>query len=251
MHHGAVADVRERLLRACPDDYVRVETEDHDIADVVLRDGAVGWTTRHWSHDTDWTTVLGADCEEVAEVARTLVALSTERDRPSGGLTVSRAAAAHVSRALPWEPSGQWEWWLTRHAPAYQQHEGRVVELSSQDPRLAELIAIWSPQASVSAGDAVVRSWVGIVADDRLLGCGADTRRHLQVPHLAGVVTEGGHRGRGYAGAICAKLTRDALAEGAPLVTLSMYSDNDAARRTYTRLGFRAQHAFSSGRLPG
>lgn len=246
-----MADVRERLLRACAEDYVRVETEDHEIADVVLRDGAVGWTTRHWSHETDWTTVLGPDSEQVAEVARTLVALSAERSRPTGGLTVSRPAARLVGQVLPWAPSGEWEWWSTRQPPARQRHEDRVVELSPQDPRLAELISRWSPQASVSAGDAVVRRWAGIVAQGRLLVCGADTRRHLQVPHLAGVVTAGSQRGRGYAAAVCARLTRDAMAEGASLVTLSMYSANDAARRTYTRLGFRSRHAFSSGRLAG
>jgi GNAT superfamily N-acetyltransferase len=247
---GPVADVRDRLLRACPDVYVQVETEDNDVSHVVLRDGAVGWTTRDWSPGTDWTTVIGEDCEQVAEVARTLVALSVERDRPTGGLTVSRTAAGQVARALSWAPTGEWEWWATREPPAPQPFEDRVVEVSARDPRLAELIAQWSPQASVGAADPIVHRWVGIVTQDRLVACGADTRRRAQVPHLAGVVTDGSHRGKGYAAAVCARLTRDALAEGPPMVTLAMYSDNVAARRTYTRLGFRPYHAFSSGALP-
>ena len=38
-------------------------------------------------------------------------------------------------------------------------------------------------------------------------------------------------------------------AEGTGWVTLGMYSDNDAARRLYRRLGFANDHHFTSGRL--
>ena len=71
------------------------------------------------------------------------------------------------------------------------------------------------------------------------------------VPHLASVVVDPHARGRGLAADLCARLTRDALAAGAPVVTLGMYSDNDAARRVYTGLGFVVDRDFVSGYLPG
>jgi predicted GNAT family acetyltransferase len=87
------------------------------------------------------------------------------------------------------------------------------------------------------------------VVEGRLVAAAADTRRDAGVPHLAGVVTDGRHRGRGYATAICARLTRDAILEGQSLVTLSTYTDNEAARKVYQRLGFQVAHQFASGPL--
>ena len=48
------------------------------------------------------------------------------------------------------------------------------------------------------------------------------------------------------AGAGGCVLTRRLLDEGAPVVTLGMYADNDVARRMNLRLGFRCDHRWSS-----
>ena len=66
------------------------------------------------------------------------------------------------------------------------------------------------------------------------------------VPHLASIATHPSARGRGLGALVTAALTRRLLDEGAPVVTLGMYADNDVARRMYLRLGFRCDHRWSS-----
>jgi predicted GNAT family acetyltransferase len=90
-----------------------------------------------------------------------------------------------------------------------------------------------------------------VLAAGELLACAAHVEHRPGIPHLASVVTHRDHRGRGLASDVCARLTRDALAAGAPVVTLGMYTDNDVARGVYTRLGFTVEHSFHSGYLPG
>jgi predicted GNAT family acetyltransferase len=49
---------------------------------------------------------------------------------------------------------------------------------------------------------------------------------------------------------VTATLTRQALAAGAPVVTVDLYADNPVARRLYRRLGFRRDQEFVSWSLP-
>jgi ribosomal protein S18 acetylase RimI-like enzyme len=49
---------------------------------------------------------------------------------------------------------------------------------------------------------------------------------------------------------LCGTVTAEALAAGAPAVTLDMYASNDVARRLYTGLGFVWGRGSSSGLLP-
>jgi predicted GNAT family acetyltransferase len=96
-----------------------------------------------------------------------------------------------------------------------------------------------------------VRRWVGVLDGDALVACAAHVEHVPGVPHLASVVTAPVARGRGLAADLCARLTRDALTAGAPVVTMCMFSDNDVASRSYTRLGFVVDRDFTSGYLPG
>jgi ribosomal protein S18 acetylase RimI-like enzyme len=59
--------------------------------------------------------------------------------------------------------------------------------------------------------------------------------------HLGSIGTLPAFRGRGYAGALTARMTADGIAERG-LVTLGLYDDNLAARRVYERLGFVVAH---------
>jgi predicted GNAT family acetyltransferase len=59
--------------------------------------------------------------------------------------------------------------------------------------------------------------------------------------HLGSIGTVPAFRGRGYAGALTARMTADGVAERG-LVTLGLYDDNVAARRVYERLGFVMVH---------
>lgn len=102
-----------------------------------------------------------------------------------------------------------------------------------------------------STGPGRVLQWVGIRDDEgALIACAAHTERVRGVPHLASIATHPQWRGRGLGSAITGGMTRRLLAEGAPVVTLGMYADNDVARRMYERLGFRCEHRFTSRSLP-
>ena len=68
------------------------------------------------------------------------------------------------------------------------------------------------------------------------------------IPHLGSVATHPDWRGRGLSRDLCARLTRDALAGGAPAVTLGMHAANRSARAVYTSLGYTVGQRWASGR---
>ena len=244
-------DVRQKLIDALPlDHYLAMQIDGRDLGAGVVRDGCVGFTSLHWSRHIDWSTVLGTDPDAIASVAAELIKASEEVGKRTSGLTISRIGAAAVSERIEWTRQGDWDWWLT-HAPTGEvSGEELVQEVALADPRLEPLLSVWSPRRSVEVGDRLIDRWVGIVIEGRLVAAAADTRRDAGVPQIAGVVTDGRHRGRGYATAVCARLTRDALLDGHPIVTLSSYADNGEARKVYERLGFQVTHQFASGPLP-
>jgi GNAT superfamily N-acetyltransferase len=141
-----------------------------------------------------------------------------------------------------------WDWMWTDTAPPA--HPDVVVLGADDDDAIAALLAAASPRHSATTGDDDVVRWAGVWnAAGRLVACAAHTEHVPGVPHLASVATHPSVRGRGLGAAVTGTLTRWALADGAPVVTLGMYSDNDVARRMYTRLGFRCTHRWSSRRV--
>lgn len=56
-------------------------------------------------------------------------------------------------------------------------------------------------------------------------------------------------RGKGLSRDLCARLTRDLLAEGSPAVTLGMHAANRAARTVYDSLGYTVGYRWASGRV--
>jgi predicted GNAT family acetyltransferase len=124
--------------------------------------------------------------------------------------------------------------------------------LDAADDELLALLEADSPTYSARPGGEFVRRWCG-VRDDAggLVACAAEVEYVPGVPQLASIVTRADRRGSGLGAAVTAWLTRRLLEEGAPTVTLGMYSDNDVARGMYTRLGYRVAHRFTSGRMPG
>jgi predicted GNAT family acetyltransferase len=72
------------------------------------------------------------------------------------------------------------------------------------------------------------------------------------IPHLGSVATHPDWRGRGLSRDLCSRLTRDALAGGAPAVTLGMHAANRSARAVYSSLGYTVGQRWASGRVtPG
>lgn len=94
--------------------------------------------------------------------------------------------------------------------------------------------------------------WYGVrvaagAAGGPLVAVGSATPVPGGAVHLGAIGTLPAHRGRGYGGALTARMTADGVAR-CGLVTLGMYADNDGARRVYERLGFVVAHRVESWR---
>lgn len=90
------------------------------------------------------------------------------------------------------------------------------------------------------------QQWVGARdGTGRVVACGVLEPNRAGYPILSGITVHPGHRGRGLGLAVTAYLTRAAVAT-AGVCTLSLYSDNDVARRVYGGLGYGEVHAWSS-----
>jgi predicted GNAT family acetyltransferase len=90
------------------------------------------------------------------------------------------------------------------------------------------------------------------VAPTPLVAIAAVTSMRAGIPHLGSVATHPDWRGRGLSRDLCSRLTRDALAGGAPAVTLGMHAANRPARAVYSSLGYEVGYRWASGRVaPG
>jgi GNAT superfamily N-acetyltransferase len=212
-----------------------------------------------------------------AAVARCVVAL-VEEGGPPEGITVERRAFTRLPARMRPIEHWEWDWWFARAAPPARVGEALVVALDPDDPRIRALLAIASPDAMVRPGDPRIQGWWGIRAgsvdvygiDDQmvdsvhinrrveprtedspgdLIAIAAVTAMRPGIPHLGSVSTHPDWRGRGLSRDLCSRLTRDALAEGAPAVTLGMHAANRSARAVYTSLGYTVGQRWASGRL--
>ncbi|WP_069170411.1 GNAT family N-acetyltransferase [Streptomyces griseus] len=98
--------------------------------------------------------------------------------------------------------------------------------------RVAELIAAGRSFARIEDGEVVFKAEIG-----------AATSRACQIQ---GVWVAPAHRGRGLSESGMAAVLRYALADVAPVVSLYVNDYNTAARRSYSRVGFRETGAFMS-----
>jgi ribosomal protein S18 acetylase RimI-like enzyme len=242
-------DLLARLLAARPDDrFLRYDVSPRRIERVLTAGRSVAWTSTHPFRQVRWLTLVADDLEAGGALAAELAAEVSGSEAVISGVTAPPGTALPPPLVAP--ETEQWCWWWTEQEPAPRPGEGAAVVLAAADPRLPGLLA-HSRSASAAPDDDRVRRWLGIVDGEELVAVAAHTEHQPGVPHLASVVTHPDHRGRGHAADLCARLTREALADGAPVVTLGMYSDNDLARRVYARLGYTVDKEFRSGYLPG
>lgn len=146
------------------------------------------------------------------------------------------------------EYKADWDWFWTEKAPDVRSLSAHVSWLTARDePAVRALLEDAMPDAAAWPGDARVRRWAGIRdAELRLAACAADTSYSPAVGHMSAVATATDQRRKGHAVALVGWMTSQYLDEGADLVTLGMYADNEAARRLYGQLGFTCQHRFTS-----
>lgn len=252
--------LHDELLAALDGDpYVRFELDPGTLARVRTAPGrAVSYMSSHPYRGVRWITALAADPSSSDDVA-VAVDLLTELARESAaagdpvtGITVSRGGRELLPDDLRPPEAWQWDFWWTDEAPATTAYD--VVDLDAADPRIPVLLAAASPSAPIAPGDPRVTRWAGIedadlVETDGLAALLAQTGHRSGAAHLNDVATHPDRRGRGLAKALCGRVTADALAAGAPAVTLGMYAENDAARRVYTALGFHCARGQTSGPL--
>jgi GNAT superfamily N-acetyltransferase len=274
--HHPDPSLADRIRSAVPRDdegaqaYLHVGARLDVVSAVHAEPAAVAWRSLHATWDRPWIIAMGHD---PAAVSRCVVALVEEGGLPEG-ITVERLAFTHLPPRIRPVEHWEWDWWYTTSAPAVRLGEDRVIGLEPHDPRIPALLAVASPDAMIRPGDPRIRGWWAITdgsllaeppagpdaphvppspdapdAPDTLVAVAAVTSMRPGIPHLGSVATHPDWRGRGLSRDLCARLTRDALAEGAPAVTLGMHAANRSARAVYTSLGFTVGQRWASGRL--
>ena len=219
--------------------------------------GAVAWRSLHATWNRPWIIGMGATGAQWRGV---WPPWSPSEDSPraspwSGGH--SRGCPRRCARWSTGSGTGGTPLLPLRTRPG----EAEVIDLGLTDPRVPELLAVANPDAMVHPGDRRIRGWWGIQAGaleppaqgstHRLVAVAAVTTMRPGVPHLGSVATHPSWRGRGLSRDLCARLTRDALAEGAPAVTLGMHAANRSARAVYGSLEYTVGQRWASGRVPG
>lgn len=210
-------------------------------------DGAsVAWIAPSAYHGKPWLTAMG---EPGAVAGLVQEALACDDGARVAGLSLPPDTFALL--APQWRPAHleHWTWWSTR-TPPDDSRDPQVVALEPGDPGLPVLLD-QSASVYLRPGDVRARQWFGLVESDALLACLAYEHHHPAVPHLASVVVDASHRGRGYGSRLCRTVTGALLAQGAPAVSLAMMTANRAAAALYAGIGFEPAGSFASGTIPG
>ncbi|WP_052466725.1 GNAT family N-acetyltransferase [Mobilicoccus massiliensis] len=167
------------------------------------------------------------------------------------GVSVPYPARDEVTARFAVAGGGDWDWmWTDRPTPrAPGSHVPLVALDDTRDAAEIAALGAENPRFEGVPGQGYNDRWLGVRdADGTLVACGAVQRLPAGTAHLGGILVASDHRRRGLGTAISAALTDDIVrAEG--VCTLGMYSDNDAARALYTRLGYTTDKSWASRRL--
>lgn len=165
------------------------------------------------------------------------------------GVSVPWPDRAEIDARFTVTGGGDWDWmWTTRHSgPNHRLQSGRLVELDdTRDAAEITELAAENPRFEGFPGTGHNELWLGARDDDgTLIACGAVQRLPAGTAHLGGILVASRHRRRGLGTTISAALT-DRMVEAEGVCTLGMYSDNDAARSVYHRLGYVTDKAWAS-----
>jgi RimJ/RimL family protein N-acetyltransferase len=163
------------------------------------------------------------------------------------GITVSESAFGLLPGHLRSPDPGHWCFWMLDPA-GLTLPPTTATELALDDPRIAPLLA-HSDSAHIFPGDPAIVRWAGVVDGDRLVAVAGQISERSGAAHLVSVCTDPRYRGRRLAGEACLGIMRAAVAEGAPMLVLEMYTANEAGRRAYSALGFVERGRYASGLL--
>lgn len=208
-----------------------------------VADGAnVAWLGRASRPGERWVTGLG---EDPATLVRLVMRIAAEHE--VDGVTISEPAFAHLPAELTSPDPGHWCFWTLDPASA-RLGESRAIDLELDDPRIAPLLA-HSDSAHVFPGNARLVRWAGVEEAGELVAVAGQVSEPSGAAHLLSVCTHPDHRGRGLAREVCTRIMSAAIADGAPMLVLEMYTANEAGRRAYSALGFVERGRYASGLL--
>lgn len=169
----------------------------------------------------------------------------------SRSVSVPQDQLAVAEQVLDLDTGGDWEWMWTTQEPAVDPREGAIVELDDlrDGPEILAFSRAHNHRVWTEIGVGKVDRWLGLRrTDGELVAVGGYEAGLAGVPHLVGIVTATELRGQGLGHVVSAALTREAVRQ-AGMSTLGFFSDNDAARAVYSRLGYQVARAWSSRRL--
>lgn len=250
----------------------------HDHADLLLRSGQDPWvrwaldpdaTTEVWVHEDIaliqrigrrpgfWVAPLRGSPGLQDEGERVRSALVQLRDsgrlEATGAQSVSspqeHAAIAH--EVLDLGEGGDWEWLWTTEVPAVDRREEDLVVLddAADAEELTAFTTAHNSRVWAEIGTGRMIRWVGLRDDaGELVAIGGAQPESSGVPHLAGILTAQHRRGERLGTVVSASLTRWSV-QRYGVCTLGMFTDNNAARAVYSRLGYRTARAWHSRRL--
>lgn len=203
-----------------------------------------------------WLNAVGRP----ARLARLLATVEPEADVVAATLTRGTGAlAGEVLAGWGLGPATTWDRMVTEVAPPVPDDGVPVVELLDLDRDVDEIEAVLAeanPDTHAGARGPRARAarWYGVRAPasgeagaGALVAVGSATPVPAGAVHLGAIGTLPAYRGRGYGGALTARMTADGVAEHG-LVTLGLYDDNAGARRVYERLGFAVAHEVETWR---
>lgn len=200
-------------------------------------------------------------------VARLVDAFAGSRSRaargPVGWMSVPRGTlvGARTQEALGLEHFSEWDW-LSCDTAAAADPASVAVRLDpvSDADAISACLAVANPSSSAHPGGPHEAAWFGVRDGDRLVGVFGAARHDLPdvdgargefMWHLHGLGVLPEARGCGLGTVLTAAATAAGQAAGAAWVSLSMYADNQHARRVYEGLGYRVDGAFTSYGPPG
>jgi GNAT superfamily N-acetyltransferase len=209
--------------------------------------GAAVATLRH-THTRRLGLLVMGPPEDAGHLVGALVSAG---EIPSGlaHVTVSTGSLDAVAEHVPVGVGNDWEWLCSTSSPAPVPAESRLVPLGEEHrDELDAFLSEHNARTDARPFQQPDQRWVG-ARDDRgtLVACGVREPGVAGYPVLSGITVHPDQRGGGLGLAITANLTRAAVAERG-VCSLGMYSDNDVARRLYHRLGYGADHHWSSRR---